>query len=97
MAQATAQVRRGPAPEAIEPLLVELLQQADETHQPRQTTWCELQGRGTFEVRLVPTGLGDHLAIAHQTEFAGGAADIDAQDHARACRDPLKPYQARYR
>ncbi|MFG3452173.1 ATP-binding protein [Stutzerimonas stutzeri] len=55
---------RGPAPEAIEPLLVELLQQADETHQPRQTTWCGLQGRGTFEVRLVPTGLGDHLAIA---------------------------------
>ena len=37
----------------------------------------------------------DHLPVAHQSEFAGGTADVDAQDHARAWREPLKPYQAR--
>jgi PAS domain S-box-containing protein len=48
---------------AIEPLL-KSLQQADNSLALRQTTWCELSLQRTFEVRLVPTGLGDHLAIA---------------------------------
>ncbi|WP_313524963.1 CHASE3 domain-containing protein [Stutzerimonas kunmingensis] len=55
--------RRAPPPEAIEPLLIELLNQTDEGAL-RQKTWCELQTQRTFEVRLMPTGLGDHLAIA---------------------------------
>lgn len=55
--------RRAPLPEAIEPLLIELLNQTDEGTL-RQKTWCELQTQRTFEVRLMPTGLGDHLAIA---------------------------------
>ncbi len=55
--------RRAPPPEAIEPLLIELLYQTDEGAL-RQKTWCELQTQRTFEVRLMPTGLGDHLAIA---------------------------------
>ncbi|UNG18615.1 ATP-binding protein [Stutzerimonas zhaodongensis] len=53
-----------PAPEAIEPLLLGLLPHADNSLQLRQTTWCETSRQRTFEVRLVPTGLGDHLAIA---------------------------------
>jgi len=56
--------QRGPAPAAIEPLLAELVQQADHAQHRSQTTWCELDHRRTFEVRLAPTGLGDHLAIA---------------------------------
>jgi PAS domain S-box-containing protein len=52
-----------PAPEALEPLLSDLLRQGD-SDALRQNTWCELQTQRTFEVRLVPTGLGDHLAIA---------------------------------
>src|SRR3546814_7418683 len=55
--------RRAPLPEAIEPLLIELLNQTDEGAL-RQKTWCELQTKRTFEVRLMPTGLGDNLAIA---------------------------------
>ncbi|WP_217475751.1 CHASE3 domain-containing protein [Stutzerimonas stutzeri] len=55
---------RAPAPEAIEPLLTGLRRQADNSLKRRRTTWCEVQSRRTFEVRLVPTGLGDHLAIA---------------------------------
>ncbi|MGM3386803.1 CHASE3 domain-containing protein [Stutzerimonas stutzeri] len=55
---------RAPAPAAIEPLLVNLLDQADHSLEVRQTTWCEIDGQRTFEVRLAPTGLGDHLAIA---------------------------------
>ncbi|MEZ3186558.1 CHASE3 domain-containing protein [Pseudomonas sp. LM13] len=55
--------RRAPPPEAIEPLLIELLYQTDEGAL-RQKTWCEVQTQRTFEVRLMPTGLGDHLAIA---------------------------------
>lgn len=55
--------RRAPPPEAIETLLIELLNQTDEGAL-RQKTWCELQTQRTFEVRLTPTGLGDHLAIA---------------------------------
>ena len=55
---------RGPAPATIEPLLAELVQQADQAQQRSQTTWCELDQQRTFEVRLAPTGLGDHLAIA---------------------------------
>ncbi|WP_312397658.1 CHASE3 domain-containing protein [Stutzerimonas kunmingensis] len=55
--------RRAPLPEAIEPLLIELLNQTDDGTL-RQKTWCELQTQRTFEVRLMPTGLGDHLAIA---------------------------------
>jgi len=55
--------RRAPPPEAIEPLLIELLNQTDEGAL-RQKTWCEVQTQRTFEVRLMPTGLGDHLAIA---------------------------------
>ncbi|WP_407293741.1 CHASE3 domain-containing protein [Stutzerimonas zhaodongensis] len=54
---------RAPAPDAIEPLLISLLQ-ADNSLQLHQSTWCEVGGRRTFEVRLVPTGLGDNLAIA---------------------------------
>jgi len=54
---------RAPAPEAIEPLLVSLLQ-ADRSLELHQSTWCEMGGQRTFEVRVVPTGLGDHLAIA---------------------------------
>ena len=54
---------RAPAPEAIEPLLVSLLQ-PEHSLQMHQTTWCEMDRQRTFEVRLVPTGLGDHLAIA---------------------------------
>lgn len=52
------------APEAIEPLLVSLQEQAGNSLQLHQTTWCEVDRQRTFEVRLVPTGLGDHLAIA---------------------------------
>ncbi|BAP77630.1 two-component sensor [Pseudomonas sp. MT-1] len=55
---------QAPAPEAIEPLLLGLLPHADNSLQLRQTTWCEVSRQRTFEVRLVPTGLGDHLAIA---------------------------------
>ena len=55
---------QAPASEAIGPLLVGLLSQADNSLQLRKTTWCELERQRTFEVRLVPTGLGDHLAIA---------------------------------
>jgi len=55
---------RGPAPAAIEPVLTELVEQANHAQRRTQTTWCELEQRRTFEVRLVPTGLGDHLAIA---------------------------------
>ncbi|MCQ4317645.1 response regulator [Stutzerimonas zhaodongensis] len=55
---------RAPAPAAIEPLLVSLQEQADNSLQLHQTTWCEVDCQRTFEVRLVPTGLGDHLAIA---------------------------------
>ena len=55
---------RGPAPAAIEPLLTDLVQQANQGQQGSQTTWCEPDQQRTFEVRLAPTGLGDHLAIA---------------------------------
>ena len=55
---------QAPAPEAIEPLLLGLLPHSDNSLQLRQTTWCEVSRQRTFEVRLVPTGLGDHLAIA---------------------------------
>lgn len=54
---------RAPAPAAIEPLLVGL-QREDHSLELQQTTWCEIYLQRTFEVRLVPTGLGDHLAIA---------------------------------
>ena len=60
---AAGTARRAPPPAAIEPLLHDLLQQREDSGL-RQTTWCELQTRRTFEVRLMPTGLGDHLAIA---------------------------------
>ena len=53
----------GPAPAVIEPLLVELLALREDGHL-RQALWCELRTHRTFEVRLMPTGLGDHLAIA---------------------------------
>lgn len=56
--------RRALVPEAIEPLLVSLQEQAENSLQLHQTTWCEVDCQRTFEVRLVPTGLGDHLAIA---------------------------------
>lgn len=52
-----------PAAEVIEPLLIDLLAQTDDETM-RQKTWCELQTQRTFEVRLMPTGLGDYLAIA---------------------------------
>ncbi|MGE6993853.1 ATP-binding protein [Pseudomonas sp. NPDC047961] len=55
---------QAPASEAIEPLLLGLLPHVDNSLQLRQTTWCEMSRQRTFEVRLVPTGLGDHLAIA---------------------------------
>lgn len=55
---------RSPAPSAIEPLLLGLLQQADDSLAFSRTTWCEADSQRTFEVRLAPTGLGDHLAIA---------------------------------
>lgn len=55
---------RSPAPSAIEPLLLGLLQYADDALELTRTTWCEVDGQRTFEVRLAPTGLGDHLAIA---------------------------------
>ncbi|PNF78741.1 CHASE3 domain-containing protein [Stutzerimonas stutzeri] len=55
---------RAPAPEAIEPLLSDLLEHGDDDDALRQKTWCELQTQRTFEVRLMPTGLGDYLAIA---------------------------------
>ncbi len=55
---------QAPAPEAIEPLLLGLLPHSDNSLQLRQTTWCEVSRQRTFEIRLVPTGLGDHLAIA---------------------------------
>jgi len=57
---------RGPSPAAVEPLLVGLLAQADDTPKLRHTTWCEIKQQRIFEVRLVPTGLGDHLAIARE-------------------------------
>ncbi|WP_312253760.1 ATP-binding protein [Stutzerimonas nitrititolerans] len=53
----------GPTPEVIEPLLLDLLKQ-HEDDPVRHRLWCEPQGRRIFEVRLVSTGLGDHLAIA---------------------------------
>ncbi|MGK9066338.1 CHASE3 domain-containing protein [Stutzerimonas chloritidismutans] len=55
---------RTPAPAAIEPVLINLLDQADHSLELRETNWCEIDGQRTFEVRLAPTGLGDHLAIA---------------------------------
>ncbi|AHL77462.1 histidine kinase [Stutzerimonas stutzeri] len=55
---------RSPAPGAIEPLLLGLLQHTDDSLELSRTTWCEVEGQRTFEVRLAPTGLGDHLAIA---------------------------------
>ncbi len=55
---------RAPGPGAIEPLLLSLLEETGDPLQLRQTTWCDTSRRRTFEVRLVPTGLGDHLAIA---------------------------------
>ena len=71
---------RGPAPATIEPLLVELLEQAEAAHQRRQTTWCEMEGRRTFEVRLVPSGLGDHLAIARDvTELQRSRDTLEEQ------------------
>lgn len=71
---------RGPAPATIEPLLVELLEQAEASHERRQTTWCEMDGRKTFEVRLVPTGLGDHLAIARDvTELQRSRDTLEEQ------------------
>lgn len=60
---AAGTARRAPQPAAIEPLLHDLLQQHEDSGL-RQNTWCEVQTRRTFEVRLMPTGLGDHLAIA---------------------------------
>lgn len=54
---------RAPGASAIEPLLISL-QQDDHSLPLHQTTWCEIGCQRTFEVRLVPTGLGDHLAIA---------------------------------
>lgn len=53
----------GPTPEVIEPVLVELLAPGQQG-QLRQTIWRDQQAQRTFEVRLMPTGLGDHLAIA---------------------------------
>jgi len=53
----------GPSPDAIEPLLLDLLTQREDD-QVRRSLWCEPVGRRILEVRLVPTGLGDHLAIA---------------------------------
>ncbi|MCQ4313876.1 CHASE3 domain-containing protein [Pseudomonas stutzeri] len=58
-----ASSNRGPAPTAIEPLLLKLLEQTDDD-EVQQTTWCEVDGHRTFEVRLVRTGFDDHLAIA---------------------------------
>ncbi len=55
---------QAPAAQTIEPLLLGLLPHSDNSLQLRQTTWCELDQQRIFEVRLVPTGLGDHLAIA---------------------------------
>jgi len=46
--------QRAPAPEAIEPLLLDLLEHHDESGL-RQKTWCEVQTQRTFEVRLMPT------------------------------------------
>ena len=54
---------RAPTPEALEPLLGDLLAGGDDDAL-RQRTWCEVQSQRIFEVRLMPTGLGDHLAIA---------------------------------
>lgn len=56
--------RPGPTPEHIEPLLRDLLQQREAECPLRCTLWCEPQGRRILEVRLMPTGLDDHLAIA---------------------------------
>lgn len=71
---------RGPAPAAIEPLLAELVQQADQAQRRSQTTWCELDHRRTFEVRLAPTGLGDHLAIARDiTELQRSRDSLEDQ------------------
>ena len=53
----------GPMPDAIEPLLLDLLQHREDERACR-TLWCELLDRRIFEVRVVPTGLGEHLAIA---------------------------------
>lgn len=53
-----------PAAGTIEPLLVDLLQHAEQSLELRAMAWCEIDGQRTFEVRLAPTGLGDHLAIA---------------------------------
>ncbi len=71
---------RGPAPAAIEPLLAELVEQAGQAQRRSQTTWCELEHRRTFEVRLAPTGLGDHLAIARDvTELQRSRDSLEDQ------------------
>jgi len=54
---------RGPPPDIIEPLLLDLAAR-HEDGQLRQTLWCEPQTRRIFEVRLMPTGAGEQLAIA---------------------------------
>lgn len=77
---------RGPSPRAIEPLLVGLLLQETDSRTLRYTTWCELEHRRIFEVRLVPTGLGDHLAIAR---------DITELQHSRDTLEDRKAYMRR--
>jgi len=77
---------RGPSPGAIEPLLAGLLPQADDICKLRQTTWCEHEQQRTFEVRLAPTGLGDHLAIAR---------DITELQRSRDTLEDQKAYMRR--
>lgn len=76
---------RGPSLEAIEPLLVWLMAQADDT-QVRHTIWCEISQRRIFEVRLVPTGFGEHLAIAR---------DITELQRSRDTLEDQKTYMRR--
>ncbi|MBA1279063.1 MULTISPECIES: CHASE3 domain-containing protein [Pseudomonadaceae] len=78
--------RRGPSPGAIEPLLAGLLPQADDAPKLRHTTWCELERQRIFEVRLAPTGLGDHLAIAR---------DITELQRSRDTLEDQKTYMRR--
>lgn len=74
------------APDAIEPLLVSLQEQTGNSLQLHQTTWCEVDRQRTFEVRLVPTGLGDHLAIAR---------DVTELQHSRDTLEDQKAFLRR--
>ncbi|WP_434457451.1 CHASE3 domain-containing protein [Stutzerimonas urumqiensis] len=94
---------RTAAPLAIEPVLRDMLSRDGS---PRALTrdWCDEDGH-TFEIRLVPTGLDDHLAIARdvtepqrnrqrlQDHRAFLRSVVDADENLIYVRDALGRFQ----